>query len=112
MLGRPAGHPGPLGDHAHATAGHTALGQARRGRFQQTAPGGPAPLLALAPFGPISLVAFVLVTIGALALALTFGALSKRVPGSGGTSVRWKRVEKRYAGRVPVSGRAPKPGGR
>ncbi|WP_331768045.1 amino acid permease [Embleya sp. NBC_00896] len=39
---------------------------------------------ALAPYGPISLVAFVLVTIGALALAVTFGALSKRVPGSGG----------------------------
>jgi len=42
---------------------------------------------ALAPFGPISLVAFVLVTIGALALALTFGALSKRVLGSGGPYV-------------------------
>jgi APA family basic amino acid/polyamine antiporter len=39
---------------------------------------------ALAPYGPISLVAFVLVTVGALALAFTFGALSKRVPGSGG----------------------------
>jgi APA family basic amino acid/polyamine antiporter len=39
---------------------------------------------ALAAFGPISLVAFGLVTLGALALALTFGALSKRVPGSGG----------------------------
>ncbi|WNV84789.1 amino acid permease [Umezawaea sp. Da 62-37] len=42
---------------------------------------------ALAAFGPISLVAFVLVTIGALALALTFGALSKRVRGSGGPYV-------------------------
>ncbi|MHA6781957.1 APC family permease [Pseudonocardia saturnea] len=42
---------------------------------------------ALAPYGPISLVAFVLVTAGALALALTFGALSKRVPGSGGPYV-------------------------
>lgn len=42
---------------------------------------------ALAPFGPISLVAFGLVTVGALALALTFGALSKRVPGSGGPYV-------------------------
>jgi APA family basic amino acid/polyamine antiporter len=39
---------------------------------------------ALAPFGPIALLAFVLVTVGALALALTFGALTKRVPGSGG----------------------------
>ena len=42
---------------------------------------------ALAPYGPISLVAFVLVTVGALALALTLGALSKRVPGSGGPYV-------------------------
>jgi APA family basic amino acid/polyamine antiporter len=42
---------------------------------------------ALAPYGPISLVSFGLVTIGALALALTFGALSKRVPGSGGPYV-------------------------
>ncbi len=42
---------------------------------------------ALAPYGPISLVAFVLVTIGALALALTFSALSKRVHGSGGPYV-------------------------
>jgi APA family basic amino acid/polyamine antiporter len=42
---------------------------------------------ALAAFGPISLVAFGLVTLGALALALTFGSLSKRVPGSGGPYV-------------------------
>lgn len=42
---------------------------------------------ALAPYGPISLVAFVLVTVGALALACTFGALSKRVRGSGGPYV-------------------------
>lgn len=39
---------------------------------------------ALAAFGPISLVAFVLVTVGALALAIVFGSLSRRVPGSGG----------------------------
>ncbi|HVS66917.1 MAG TPA: amino acid permease [Mycobacteriales bacterium] len=39
---------------------------------------------ALAPFGPVSLLAFGLVTIGAIALALVFGALNKRVPGSGG----------------------------
>lgn len=39
---------------------------------------------ALAAFGPISIVAFVLVTIGALALAIVFGWLTKRVPGSGG----------------------------
>src|SRR5262249_25595201 len=39
---------------------------------------------ALAAYGPISLVAFGLVTVGALALALTFGALGRRVPGSGG----------------------------
>ncbi|MGW2650738.1 amino acid permease [Streptomyces sp. NPDC001393] len=40
---------------------------------------------ALAPYGPISLVAFVAVTLGAL--ALTIGALSKRVPASGGPYV-------------------------
>lgn len=39
---------------------------------------------ALAMFGPISLVAFVLVTIGALALAIVFGWLAQRIPGSGG----------------------------
>ncbi len=39
---------------------------------------------ALAAFGPISLVAFLLVTIGSVALAMVFGRLSKRVPGSGG----------------------------
>ncbi len=39
---------------------------------------------ALAAFGPISIVAFALVTVGALALAIVFGWLTKRVPGSGG----------------------------
>jgi APA family basic amino acid/polyamine antiporter len=39
---------------------------------------------ALAPYGPSSLVAFAIVTVGALALALVFGWLNKRVPGSGG----------------------------
>lgn len=39
---------------------------------------------ALAPYGLASLVAFGLVTVGALALAFVFGALNKRVPGSGG----------------------------
>ncbi|HYN93638.1 MAG TPA: amino acid permease [Pilimelia sp.] len=39
---------------------------------------------ALAAIGPISLVAFGLVTVGAIALALTFQALNRRVPGSGG----------------------------
>lgn len=42
---------------------------------------------ALAAFGPISLVAFGLVTIGALALALTFRALNVRLPASGGPYV-------------------------
>ncbi|MDH6447656.1 MULTISPECIES: amino acid permease [unclassified Streptomyces] len=42
---------------------------------------------ALAPYGPIALVAFVVVTLGALALAVTFGALSRRVPASGGPYV-------------------------
>ncbi len=39
---------------------------------------------ALAGFGPISLVAFALVTVGAVALAVTFSALNRRIPGSGG----------------------------
>jgi APA family basic amino acid/polyamine antiporter len=39
---------------------------------------------ALAAFGPISLVAFLLVTLGSLALAVVFGWLTKRIPGSGG----------------------------
>lgn len=38
----------------------------------------------LAPYGPSSLLAFGLVSVGAIALALVFGWLSKRVPGSGG----------------------------
>jgi basic amino acid/polyamine antiporter, APA family len=42
---------------------------------------------ALAAYGPISLVAFGLVTIGALALALTFKALTRRTTSSGGPYV-------------------------
>jgi APA family basic amino acid/polyamine antiporter len=42
---------------------------------------------ALAGFGPLSLIAFALVTVGAIALALTFGALNRRIPGSGGPYV-------------------------
>src|SRR3954451_8670079 len=42
---------------------------------------------ALASYGPISLIAFVLVTIGAIALALTFRSLNARLPGSGGPYV-------------------------
>ncbi|RSM93707.1 amino acid permease [Nonomuraea sp. WAC 01424] len=42
---------------------------------------------ALAVFGTISLVAFVLVTIGAIALALTFRGLAERLPGAGGPYV-------------------------
>jgi hypothetical protein len=38
----------------------------------------------LAPYGPVSLVAFGLVTVGALALTLVFGWLHRQVPGSGG----------------------------
>src|SRR5436309_9854082 len=38
----------------------------------------------LASIGPISLVAMVLTTIGALALALMFAALSRRLPADGG----------------------------
>ena len=53
---------------------------------------------ALAPFGPVSLVAFVLVTIGALALALVFGALSKRIGGSGGPYVYARDAFGEFAG--------------
>ena len=51
-----------------------------------------------APYGPIRLVAFVLVTTGALALALTFGALFKRVPGSGGPYVYARDAFSDFAG--------------
>nr|WP_268270566.1 amino acid permease [Streptomyces sp. MNU76] len=53
---------------------------------------------ALAPYGPISLVAFVAVTLGALALAVTFGALSKRVPASGGPYVYAREAFGEFAG--------------
>ncbi|MFE0459036.1 amino acid permease [Kitasatospora sp. NPDC058965] len=53
---------------------------------------------ALAPYGPIALVAFVLVTIGALALALVFGRLSQRVPGSGGPYVYAREAFGEFAG--------------
>ncbi|MFE2103387.1 APC family permease [Streptomyces sp. NPDC059468] len=53
---------------------------------------------ALAPYGPISLVAFIAVTLGALALALTFGALSKRVPASGGPYVYAREAFGEFAG--------------
>ena len=53
---------------------------------------------ALAVYGPISMIAFVLVTIGALALALTFGALSRRVAGSGGPYVYAKDAFGEFAG--------------
>ncbi|MFJ9907646.1 APC family permease [Streptomyces sp. NPDC101152] len=53
---------------------------------------------ALAPYGPISLVAFVAVTLGALALAMTFGSLSKRVPASGGPYVYAREAFGEFAG--------------
>ncbi|MFF9404884.1 APC family permease [Streptomyces anandii] len=53
---------------------------------------------ALAPYGPIALVAFVVVTLGALALALTFGALSKRVRASGGPYVYAREAFGEFAG--------------
>ncbi|RSM53352.1 amino acid permease [Actinoplanes sp. ATCC 53533] len=55
---------------------------------------------ALAGFGPISLVAFVLVTVGAIALALTFGALNRRIPGSGGPYVFAREAFGDFAGFV------------
>ena len=39
---------------------------------------------AFAPFGPISLAGFALAAIGATTLALTFGALARRIPAQGG----------------------------
>ncbi|WP_051838078.1 APC family permease [Streptomyces sp. NRRL WC-3742] len=53
---------------------------------------------ALAPYGPIALVAFLLVTIGALALAVVFGRLSERVPGSGGPYVYAREAFGEFAG--------------
>ncbi|MFD0273661.1 amino acid permease [Kitasatospora sp. NPDC127111] len=53
---------------------------------------------ALAPYGPIALVAFVLVTIGALALAVTFGRLAERSPGSGGPYVYAREAFGEFAG--------------
>jgi APA family basic amino acid/polyamine antiporter len=38
----------------------------------------------LAPYGPITLVSLALTTVGALALAVLFGALSRRLPADGG----------------------------
>jgi basic amino acid/polyamine antiporter, APA family len=53
---------------------------------------------ALAAYGPISLVAFVLVTIGAVALALTFRSLNARLPGSGGPYVYARDAFGEFAG--------------
>jgi basic amino acid/polyamine antiporter, APA family len=53
---------------------------------------------ALAVFGPISLVAFVLVTVGALALALAFRALAARLPGAGGPYVYARDAFGEFAG--------------
>nr|WP_240509837.1 amino acid permease [Streptomyces malaysiense] len=53
---------------------------------------------ALAPYGPISLVAFAVVTVGAIALALTFGRLAKRVPGGGGPYVYAREAFGEFAG--------------
>ncbi|MFE0640581.1 APC family permease [Streptomyces sp. NPDC058877] len=53
---------------------------------------------ALAPYGPVSLVAFGAVTLGALALALTFGALARRVPASGGPYVYAREAFGEFAG--------------
>lgn len=54
--------------------------------------------VALAGFGPISLVAFLLVTVGALALAVVFGWLTKRVPGSGGPYLYAREAFGEFAG--------------
>ena len=53
---------------------------------------------ALASYGPISLVAFVLVRIGAIALALTFRSLNARLPGSAGPYVYARDAFGEFAG--------------
>ncbi|WP_328321485.1 amino acid permease [Kribbella sp. NBC_00382] len=53
---------------------------------------------ALAAYGPISLVAFVLVTVGAIALALTFRSLNTRLPGSGGPYIYARDAFGEFAG--------------
>jgi APA family basic amino acid/polyamine antiporter len=54
---------------------------------------------ALAGFGPISLIAFILVTIGAIALALVFAALSKRSgDGAGGPYTYAREAFGEFAG--------------
>ena len=53
---------------------------------------------ALAPYGPIAIVAFAIVTVGAIALAVTFGSLTKRVPGSGGPYVYAREAFGEFAG--------------
>lgn len=53
---------------------------------------------ALAVFGPISLVAFALVTIGAVALALVFRGLAARLPGDGGPYVYARDAFGEFAG--------------
>lgn len=53
---------------------------------------------ALAAYGPISLVAFALVTLGALALALTFRSLNARLPGSGGPYIYARDAFGEFAG--------------
>jgi basic amino acid/polyamine antiporter, APA family len=53
---------------------------------------------ALASYGPISLVAFGLVTVGAIALALTFRSLNVRLPGSGGPYVYARDAFGEFAG--------------
>ncbi|MEV7389769.1 amino acid permease [Streptomyces sp. NPDC091215] len=53
---------------------------------------------ALAPYGPIALVAFGAVTLGALALALTFGSLAGRTTASGGPYVYAREAFGEFAG--------------
>ena len=50
---------------------------------------------ALAPYGPIAIVTFV---IGAIALVMAFGSLTKRVPGSGGPYVYARKAFGEFAG--------------
>jgi APA family basic amino acid/polyamine antiporter len=53
---------------------------------------------ALATFGPISLVAFGVVSLGSLALAIVFSWLTKRIPGSGGPYLYARAAFGEFAG--------------
>ena len=52
----------------------------------------------VAPFGTLSLLAFVVLTVGAIALALVFGRLARRDPSTGGPYVHARAAFGDFAG--------------